>query len=80
MYTERGNTMDLQKKIELLADMFEVEEDELSPEMKLIDMDCWDSMAKLSLIVLIEDECGKKLSADVIKGFETLQDILDYMG
>lgn len=72
--------MDLQKKIELLADMFEVEEDELSPEMKLIDMDCWDSMAKLSLIVLIEDECGKKLSADVIKGFETLQDILDYMG
>lgn len=72
--------MDLQKKIELLADMFEVEEDELSPEMKLIDMDCWDSMAKLSLIVLIEDECGKKLSTDVIKGFETLQDILDYMG
>lgn len=71
--------MDMKKKIELLADMFEVEESELTPDMKLDEMDCWDSMAKLSLIVLVEDECGKKLTGDMIKGFVTVKDILDSM-
>lgn len=72
--------MTTEKKIELLADMFEIEESELSPENLLDDMECWDSMAKLSLIVVMEDECGKKLTGDTIKGFKTVKDILDYMG
>jgi acyl carrier protein len=36
----------------------------------------YDSMAELSLIVLMENEFGVKLTVDVIKGFETVGDIV----
>ena len=36
-------------------------------------------MAKLSLIVMMDDEFGVKLTGDVIKGFETVGDILKLM-
>jgi len=45
----------------------------------LDDIDEYDSMAKLSLIVLMEDEFGVKLTGDVIKGFETVGDIVAMM-
>lgn len=48
--------------------------------MELEDVDNYDSMAKLSLIVLMDDDFGKKLTGDNIKGFKTVQDILDFMG
>ena len=36
-------------------------------------------MAKLSLIVLMDDEFGKKLSGEKIREFKTVQDVLDFM-
>lgn len=72
--------MDNQKKLEQLADMFEIEVSELTPETKLEELDEWDSLAKLSLIVLMDDEYGKKLTGDEIKQFVTIGDIMNYMG
>ena len=72
--------MEENKKLELLSEMFEMEEGELKPETILEDLDNWDSMMKLSLIVLVNDECGKKLSGQTIKGFKTVKDIIDFMG
>lgn len=71
--------MDLEKKIEMLADLFEVEPEEIVAEQKLDDFDAWDSMSKLSLIVLMDDECGKKLTGEQILKFQTLGDIMDFM-
>ena len=68
------------EKIALLEDMFEMDEGTLNPEMELDSLEEWDSMAKLSLIVLMDDECGKTLKSDDIKGFKTIQDVLDFMG
>ena len=51
--------MDLEKKIELLADLFEVEPEEIVAEQKLDEFDAWDSMSKLSLIVLMDDNVGR---------------------
>ena len=42
-------------------------------------MDEYDSMAKLSLIVMMDDEFGKNLTGDVIKSFVTVGDILKVM-
>ena len=42
-------------------------------------MDEYDSMAKLSLIVLMDDEFEVKLTGEMIKGFETVGDILKLM-
>ena len=67
------------EKLALLEDMLELDEGDLSVDMDLDDVDEYDSMAKLSLIVLMEDEFGVKLTGDVIKGFETVGDIVALM-
>ena len=71
--------MSTEKKMELLADVFECDIEDMSPNDRLIDLDSWTSMTKLSLIVMIDDECGKTLTSDRIKQFETVRDILDFM-
>lgn len=67
------------EKLALLEDMLEIEEGELSLEQLLEDIDEYDSMAKLSLIVLMEDEFEVKLTGEVIKGFVTVGDIVKLM-
>ena len=71
--------MELEKKIGLLADLFEVEPEEIVAEQELLSFDAWDSMSKLSLIVLMDDECGKNLTGEQILQFNTVGDILDFM-
>ena len=68
------------EKLALLEDLFEMDEGTLDAGTELDEIDEWDSMTKLSLIVLMDDECGKKLKSEDIKGFSTVQDILDFMG
>lgn len=68
-----------QEKIKLLEDAFELDEGTLTADTELSALDCWDSMAKLTLIVLMDEECGKTLKSDDIKKFVTIKDILDYM-
>ena len=67
------------EKLALLEDMLELDEGDLAADMVLEDIDEYDSMSKLSLIVLMEDEFGVKLTSDMIKGFETVGDILAVM-
>ena len=67
------------EKLALLEDMMELDEGALTVDMALDDIDEYDSMAKLSLIVLMEDEFGVKLTGDMIKGFETVGDIVALM-
>lgn len=71
--------MDTAEKLEKLEDTLELDEGDLSPEMVLADIEEYNSMAKLGLIVLMADEFDKKLSSDQIKAFVTVQDILDFM-
>lgn len=68
------------EKIALLEETWELDEGTLKEDTVLNDVEEYDSMAKLSLIVLCDDEFGKKLPGDTIKGFVTVKDILDYMG
>ena len=71
--------MDIKEKIELLEDMLELEAGTLKPEMELSAIDEYDSMAKLSLIVLFDEECGKKLTGEELRTFKTVGDILTAM-
>lgn len=72
--------MDTTKKLALLEEVMELDEGTLAPEMKLGEIEEYDSMAKLSLIVLMNDEFGKKITVKEINKFATVQDILDFMG
>lgn len=72
--------MTQEEKIALLEDMLELDANTLTPETELASIDEYDSMAKLSLIVLMDEECGKKLTGEEIRAFKTVKDVLDFMG
>lgn len=72
--------MTQEEKIAMLEDMLELESGSLKPETQLCSIDEYDSMAKLSLIVLMDDEFGKKLTGEKIRLFKTVQDILNFIG
>lgn len=72
--------MTQKEKIAMLEDMLELDGGTLAPGTELNSIDEYDSMAKLSLIVLCDDEFDKKLTGEQIREFKTVQDILDFMG
>ncbi len=69
-----------EKKLELLADIFDCGVGDLNERIALEDLENWDSMSKLALMVLMDEEFGKTPSADEVKSFKTVGDILNYMG
>ncbi len=71
--------MSEREKMALLEDLFEVEEGDITPDTNLSDIEEYDSMTKLSLIVMMEDEFGVKLDSATIKSFVTVGDILAKM-
>lgn len=70
--------MTQEEKIALLEDMLELDANTLTPETELSAIEEYDSMAKLSLIVLMDEECGKKLTGEQIRAFKTVQDVLGF--
>ncbi len=71
--------MTLEKKMELIADILDMEVEELSPETEFASLDDWDSVAVLSFIAMMDEEFGKEIKGSTIKEFVTIQDALDVM-
>ncbi len=71
--------MDLQKKMELIADLLELEIGEFYPETNLDDLEEWDSLAAISYVVMMDEEFSVVANPIDIKNFKTIQDILDSM-
>lgn len=67
------------EKLALIEETLELDEGTLAMDTVLADVDEYDSMAKLSLIVMMDDEFGVKLTGDMVKGFETVGDIVKLM-
>jgi len=68
-----------EKKIALLEEMLELDRGALDESMMLTDIQEWDSMAAIALIVLVDEEFGRKLSGADIRKFRKVKDILDFM-
>lgn len=71
--------MTTEEKLDLLAEVFDMDASELKPEMKLDDIENWDSMTKLSLIVCFDENFSKKITQADFKKFVTVNDILAEM-
>lgn len=71
--------MSNENKIEMLADILDLETDELLPETKLSSLAEWDSIAVLSFIAMMDEEFGKAIKGAEIKQFETIQDAMNVM-
>ncbi len=68
-----------QEKINLIEDALEVEINSLTEDTLLSDLPEYDSMAKLSIIILCDEEFGKKLMGEQIRNFKTIGDILTFL-
>ncbi len=71
--------MSIQEKLTLIEEALDTEENTLTPETVLEDVDSWDSIAALSLIAMMDDNFGKTLSGSEIKALVTVGDILAHM-
>ena len=67
-----------EEKMEQLEELFEVEHGKIN-ESTGLDTLAWDSMAMLSVIAIVNEHFGKKLSGAQLKGFKTVGDILNVM-
>lgn len=71
--------MELKEKLALLEETIDTEEGSLTPETLLSDVDEWDSIAALSLIVMLDEEFEKTITGAEIRALVTVNDILAYM-
>lgn len=68
-----------QEKLGILEEMMELEKGTLQEDVMLSDIVEWNSLAKLSFIALMDENFGKKVSANELKQFKTVKDILNFM-
>lgn len=71
--------MNTKEKIALLEEMFELDEGTLKADTLLADIPNWDSMSKLSFIVLMDDEFDQKIVGEQIRNLQTISDMLELM-
>ncbi len=68
-----------EEKLESIADVLEMETDEISRETILEECEAWDSIAILSIISIINEEFNRFPHADEIKAYKTVGDLMDVM-
>lgn len=71
--------MSNQEKLEKLAEIMDLEVEEIKEDAILADIDEWDSVAALSFIAMMDEEFGKAVKGAEIRQFVTIQDVLNAM-
>ena len=64
-----------QKLAELMSELFGIERGEIKDGLSMKDMDVWDSLKHMELIVSIEQVFGIELTFDEIVAMQTLKEI-----
>lgn len=62
-----------------LEDALDMDQNSLTTDILLSEVEAYDSMAKLSVIVLADDDFGKKLTGEQMRDFKTVGDIVDFL-
>lgn len=65
----------MDKFLEMVADIFEVEPEEISKETVFRDLDDFSSLVGFSLIVMMEEEYGVKVTVDEFMKCNTIGDL-----
>ncbi len=71
--------MDRSKKIELLAEILDVEADEINEDMDLAEAGDWGSLSILSFVAMMDEEFGKEVSGSTVKELVKVSDALAMM-
>ena len=70
--------MTVGEKLNLIEEALEIDLNSITLESRLSDLDGYDSMGKLSIIVLADDEFNKKLSGEQLREMNTVKDLVDF--
>ena len=62
--------MNLQEKLALIEEVLDVETGSLTPETLLAEVGEWDSIAALSLVVMLDEKFEKTVSGEQIMSLE----------
>ena len=71
--------MNRQEQIELLEEMMDLDDENLTEDTILEDIDEYDSFFKLYLVTYVKKELNKRLTVAEIEEFKTVKDICDYL-
>lgn len=71
--------MTIEEKKVLLADVLEMDVSDIDLDKQLSEIPSWNSMSRLSLIVLFDDEFSKRLTGEQLRQFVTISDIIQCM-
>lgn len=69
----------MDERLKALEEIIDADDVEITEDTVLDDLDEWDSLTKLALIVYFQEELGKTISTDDLKSFTVVKDILDAM-
>lgn len=69
--------MTREEKIETIADILELEEEEIKEDIILDDIETWDSVAVLSVISVINEKFDRFPLAEEIRAYRTVRDLMD---
>ncbi len=69
--------MTTEEKLAIIKEILECEDADISADTQLKDIDEWDSLSVLSLIMYMLDNYSIKVSGTDIRNFTKVQDIID---
>ncbi len=67
------------REYKIIADILEVEPDEVQEDMVLEDFETWDSVAVLSVIAMMDEHFGKYPHASEIRSYIKVGDLMKNM-
>lgn len=68
-----------QEKVEVLADILELDESEVTRDLALKDCYAWDSIAVLSVISIMNEKFNRFPHANEIEQYKTIGDLMEAM-
>lgn len=71
--------MNITEKLNILKDLFDIDQDILSEETELDQLDEWDSIASITTIAMFDSLFGKEVTPEEVGRFKTIKDITDKM-
>jgi acyl carrier protein len=64
----------------IIADTFNIKENEITPQTNMKEIDSWDSLTHMELIASLEDELGIEFTADEIMEMTNVEKIEKIVG
>lgn len=71
--------MTREEKVETIADILEIELDEVLEDAVLEEFETWDSVAILGVISAVSEETGRYLHADEIRQLKVVGDLFEIL-